>query len=149
MSRLAFALIAGLVLLPEAALAQNAESEADRRVQDAISRQATQLDTRPPECRPGGRIAGEITVCADPRRNERERLPLKDETGSAQSTSGGIPPTPDVYGLRRLPGGVSIQGCFLGPCPPPEMYFFDIASLPEAPAGSDADKIAKGELREP
>lgn len=129
--------------------AQNAESDADRRVQDAISAQAALLDTRPEECRPEGRVPGQIVVCADPERNEKERLPLRDETDTARSTSGGVPPTPDVYGLKRLPGGISISGCFIGPCPPAPMYFFDISALPEAPAGSDADLIAKGEMKAP
>jgi hypothetical protein len=29
------------------------------------------------------------------------------------------------------------------------MYYFDIAALPQAPPDSDADKIAKGEIRAP
>lgn len=149
MSRLALLLLPLLVVLPSPARAQNAESDADRRVQDAISAQAAQIDLTPRECRPAARVPGEITVCADPRRNERERLPLPEERDEARSTSGGVPSTPDVNGLGRLPGGVTIKGCFIPPCPPPPMYFFDIRSLPEAPAGSDADRIARGELRAP
>jgi hypothetical protein len=29
------------------------------------------------------------------------------------------------------------------------MYYFDIAAMPPPPAGSDADRIAKGEIRAP
>jgi len=149
LSRLALAWVAVSLALPAAARAQNAESEADRKVQDAISAQTAQIDLTPEECRPGNRIPGQITVCADGRRNERERLPLPEEREGAHSTGGGVPPTPDVYGLKRLPGGVTVKGCFIPPCPPPPMYFFDIRSLPEAPAGSDADRIAKGEIKAP
>lgn len=148
MSRLALVVAcgAGLVLAPSWAWAQNAESDADRKVQDMISAQSRQIDLTPPECRPESRIPGEILVCAGRERNDKERLPLRDELDSSRSTSGGVPSTPDVHGIPRLPGG-SIKGCFIPPCPPPPMYFFDIASLPEAPEGSDADLVGKGEKR--
>ena len=151
MSRLAFVLTFSAVLAgaasPGEALAQNAESNSDRKVQDLITAQARQIDLTPAACRPESRVPGEIVVCADQRKNERERLPLRDELDSAKSTSGGVPATPDVHGIRQIPGGISIKGCFLPPCPPPPMYFFDIASLPEAPEGSDADLVARGEMR--
>jgi len=149
LSRFAAYLILGLYVLPASARAQNAESAADRRVEDANSLQRAQIDTRPAECRPESRIPGEIVVCADKQANERERLPLRDQTDTALSTSGGVPPPPDVFGLKRMPGGITIKGCFIPPCPPPPMYFFDIAALPEAPAGSDAARIADGEMRGP
>lgn len=40
---------------------------------------------------------------------------------------------------------VTMAVCFLQKCPPP-IFFIDVKSLPEAPAGSDADKIARGEM---
>ena len=136
-----------MVALPQAAFAQNTASDADRTVQDAINLQRTQIDTRPEECRPGANVNGKIVVCADPLKNERERLPMRDQTDSALSTDDGVPRAPDVFGIRQN-GGVTFKGCFLPPCPPPPMYFFDVTALPEAPPGSDADKIAKGEMAE-
>ena len=40
--------------------------------------------------------------------------------------------------------GVTIRMCFLQKCPKP-VYLIDLASIPEAAPGSDADRIAKGE----
>jgi len=59
-------------------------------------------------------------------------------------------PTPDVAGEgitgpKALMGaGVTITGCIIPPCPPPPALIIDIEALPEAPAGSDADRIARG-----
>ena len=59
-------------------------------------------------------------------------------------------PTPDVAGEgitgpKELMGaGVTITGCIIPPCPPPPALIIDIEALPEAPAGSDADRIARG-----
>jgi len=41
------------------------------------------------------------------------------------------------------------RGCLgFGSVPPP-MYYFDITALPDPPPDSDADKIARGEIRAP
>jgi hypothetical protein len=59
-------------------------------------------------------------------------------------------PTPDVAGEgitgpKALMGaGVTITGCIIPPCPPPPALIMDLEALPEAPAGSDADRIARG-----
>ena len=34
--------------------------------------------------------------------------------------------------------------CIVPPCPPPPVYMIDVTALPEAPPGSDADRIARG-----
>ena len=44
-------------------------------------------------------------------------------------------------------GTVVARGCFIPPCPPETAYMIDLSSIPMAPAGSDADRIAKGEMR--
>lgn len=84
-------------------------------------------------CRPSS--GDEIVVCAD--RGKDQRLP-EDTT----NTDTGIPRAP-VFAPRSA-GGVTVTGCFLQKCPK-ELYFIDVKALPEAPPGSDADKIAKGE----
>ncbi len=52
---------------------------------------------------------------------------------------------PDV--ATAYPGSVAATGCFIGPCPPPMPVLIDLAAIPEAPEGSDADLIARGEKR--
>lgn len=139
---------AGLVLsgiaVPGTALAQNAASDADRRIQEAIDAQRATIDTRPPECRNRSRLPGEIVVCGSREADEKERIPLRDQTEAAQSVRDGLPRAPDVSGLPDCS-----RGCIgFGKVPPP-MYYFDITALPEAPPGSDADRIAKGEMPAP
>ena len=149
MSRLPSAL-AGLLLSclawPGAARAQNAESELDRRVEDRIAVQRATTDLRDKRCALGQADASEIVVCA-PRDREKDRYPGRETLESVQSIRDGIPRAPDF--VPKYPGVVVARGCFIPPCPPPKMIFIDVKALPEAPAGSDADLIAKGEMKQP
>jgi len=95
-------------------------------------------------CRPGRRADGSIIVCGGKEASEAERLPLHDQQGAAVSTDDGQIHAPDVSGLRPCNG--KCHGFGGAPAP---MYYFDIAAMPPPPAGSDADRIAKGEIRAP
>ena len=87
---------------------------------------------------------GSIVVCGGREANDKERLPLRDDLESAHSTKDGLPRAPNISGLPDCS-----RGCIgFGGVPPP-MYYFDIRALPEAPPDSDADKIARGEIRAP
>lgn len=98
---------------------------------------------QPKKCEKGG-PDGAIVVCGGREANEKERLPLRGELESARSTRDGLPRAPNVSGLPDCS-----RGCIgFGSVPAP-MYFFDITKLPEAPPDSDADKIARGEIRAP
>lgn len=55
--------------------------------------------------------------------------------------------TPDVAGPGIFKGPPTVGGlCIPGlqKCPPPPALIIDVAALPQAPAGSDADRIARG-----
>ena len=148
MSRLAPAL-AGIALAagwPHGANAQNAESEADRRAIDLTEAQKRQIDLRDKRCYLPAQVRDEIVVCA-PRDPDKDRYPGREMLESVQSTKDGLPRAPDV-GHQYPKGQVTIRGCFIPPCPPPTMIFIDVKALPEAPPGSDADKVAKGEIPE-
>ncbi|MBX7482364.1 hypothetical protein [Qipengyuania qiaonensis] len=90
-------------------------------------------------------ISGEIIVCRrrvggggfgyDPERAEREY--------ATRTMNRGAPKAPDVFGIPDH-GVVVARGCFIPPCPPPPALIIDVGALPEAPAGSDADRIARG-----
>ena len=142
----AIALALACLALPPAALAQNRESELDRRVEDRIAAQKATTDLRDKRCALGNADASEIVVCA-PRDREKDRYPGRETLDSVQSTRDGIPRAPDF--VPKYPGVVVARGCFIPPCPPPPMIFIDVKALPEAPAGSDADLIAKGEMAQP
>ena len=149
MSRLpsALAAIAFVCLAPSpVAVAQNAESELDRRVDDRIAAQKAITDLRDKRCVLGNADASEIVVCA-PRDSDKDRYPGREQLESVQSIHDGIPRAPDF--VPKYPGVVVARGCFIPPCAPPPMIFIDVKALPQAPAGSDADLIAKGEMKQP
>lgn len=149
MSRLPSAL-AGIAFvclaLPPVALAQNVESEMDRRVDDRIAAQKARTDLRDKRCVLGNADASEIVVCA-PRDPDKDRYPGREQLESVQSTKDRIPRAHDF--VPKYPGVVVARGCFIPPCAPPPMIFIDVKALPKAPEGSDADLIAKGEMAQP
>ena len=149
MSRLPPALT-GLLLcclvLPGAARAQNVESEIDRKVAERLATQKETTDLTDKRCALGNADATEIVVCA-PRELHENRYPGREQLDSVKSTYDGLPRAPDLRPV--YPGPVVARGCFIPPCPPPPMIFIDVKALPEAPAGSDADLIGKGEMAQP
>tara|TARA_A100001391_G_scaffold128194_3_gene87743 strand:+ start:1015 stop:1578 length:564 start_codon:yes stop_codon:yes gene_type:complete len=94
-------------------------------------------------------ISGEIIVCRRRRGNdeygfdaERARQRYAEET----MNQGDIR-APDVAGAGIFRGPATVSGvCGIGlnPCPPPPAYIVDFSALPEAPPGSDADRMARG-----
>lgn len=97
------------------------------------------------------RVTREIIVCRQIGVNPNDyysanradaRRRYAEETAFAGSTS-----APDVDGTG-LPMGltpvVTIRGCFIPPCPKDPALIVDVEALPEAPDGSDADRIAQG-----
>lgn len=111
---------------------------------DAAMSQRLLTGAQAERCRPMQRSDGTIVVCGGKEASDKERIPLRDETESAKSTRDGLPRAPNVSGLRDCS-----RGCIgLGGVPAP-VYYFDIKALPPPPPGSDADRIAKGEIPAP
>ncbi len=89
---------------------------------------------------------GEIVVCGKHHTDtDRYRLPSSsdDNPNSPEALRTGALHPPDVS--SHPPDGVKIG---LGHVPPP-IYYIDTTKLPDPPPGSDADKIAKGEMAAP
>lgn len=93
-------------------------------------------------------ISGEIIVC---RRKQDQRAfrttdPDDAETRYARETMNkGNPQTPDVAGDGIFRGPATVSGlCLIPPCPKEPALIIDVEALPEAPPGSDADRIARG-----
>jgi len=85
----------------------------------------------------------EIVVCA-PDHGERWRVPPTSETDltSHEALGDGLPRAP-----RLDRGSCKGQfGCATGGLAPPPVHMIDLSAIPEAQEGSDADKIAKGEM---
>ncbi|MBC2669903.1 hypothetical protein ACFOON_03375 [Novosphingobium piscinae] len=92
------------------------------------------------------RSQGEIVVCgAD--RGEAWRVPsiTDSEPDSREGRDTGVPTAPNV---SSLPDCKIVKCHGFGRVPPP-VYVVDFSKLPPAPAGSDADRIAKGEIPAP
>jgi hypothetical protein len=93
---------------------------------------------------PRSRIPGQIVVCGDAERNEKERLPNRDQTDTARSTNDGLPRAPNVSGLPDCS-----RGCIrVGKVPAP-VYYFDITALPEPPKGPTPRRSPTARSRRP
>ena len=134
-----------LALAPSVALAQSDPGDMDRRVAERIEQSRAVYGVPDPRlrCRPKAG-SDEIVVCVD--------------RGEDQQVDRGAPDPNTLEGRRALNGGVPRAPQFdRGYCPecphfgsvPPPVYYIDMKAIPEPPPGSDADKIAKGEMRAP
>jgi len=85
---------------------------------------------------------GEIVVCGADHGTDLKVPGSADELGSHQSLYNGIPQAPSVSGLPDC----SVKKCIGIGKAPPKIYIIDVKSLPEAPKGSDAEKVANGEI---
>ena len=87
-------------------------------------------------------IAQTITVCRR-RRDETPRYWDQQawEADYARRTMGPMPI--DTFGIPDH-GVTAARGCFIPPCPPPPALIIDVAALPEAPPGSDAERVGRG-----
>lgn len=95
-------------------------------------------------------ISGEIIVCRRQRDQSEFRTRSADraETEYARATmlkDAPRAPNPNGPNSGIFTGPATVAGlCFVPPCPTPTMPDIDFAELPEAPAGSDADRIGRG-----
>ena len=80
----------------------------------------------------------EIVVCAEHDDPAKQYVPSNTDSGDPDD---GVPRAPDVTGLPS--GGMRIGRT------PRHPLIIDLSKIPEAPPGSDADKIAKGEKAAP
>lgn len=87
---------------------------------------------------------GEIVVCAPEGDEQRVPSTAEDDPSSPEALRDGRLHTPDVAGNGIFKGKATAS---FGRVEAP--YIIDLSKIPLAPAGSDADKIAKGELRAP
>ncbi|PEQ12408.1 hypothetical protein B2G71_12750 [Novosphingobium sp. PC22D] len=89
--------------------------------------------------------SGEIVVCAQDDSKFRAKSTSEVDPLSSQALDDGSIRPPDLE--PKYPGVTAARGCFVPPCPKGPAYFVDLESIPEAPAGSDADLIARGVKR--
>ena len=89
-----------------------------------------------------GTISGEIVVCrqiGNDGSNSLSSSRAEAQKRYAQETAfKGAPRTPEAFGIPDNGKGIGFGGV------PPPALMIDVAALPKAPAGSDADRIARG-----
>jgi hypothetical protein len=103
---------------------------------------------REPRCDDDGTIGG-IMVCGKKKDNSKDRVPIPNALRAATDMNDGMPRPPDVSGTTKLTGGIKFHGCLWGGCPQQMLPDINFKMIPTAPEGSDADRIAKGEIRAP
>ncbi len=96
-----------------------------------------------------GVVQGEIVVCREVPADTSQIYSgsheawLKDYAARTQN-AGTLPP-PDVAGPGIFRGPATVSGlCFIPPCPKDPAVIVDVAAIPPAPEGSDAERVAKG-----
>lgn len=90
-------------------------------------------------------ISGEIVVCGDRETNDRHRLAPRSEARkrfAEETMDRGLALAPDFRPPPCVPS--LLTWCPKFGAPPPAPVEIDLSALPEAPPGSDADRIARG-----
>lgn len=166
MSRSRAAIAALLFVLPDAAMAQSfpipivgqagedgasAETDGGATAEEALARSADAYGPAPPvnDCEPSAK-SDEIVVCATIQNQDQFRYSGSEaarDRYAAETMYAGDPQAPDVAGPGIFRGPATVgRLCVPGlqKCPPPPAITVDFSQLPEAPPGSDADRIARG-----
>ena len=84
----------------------------------------------------------EIVVCREVGDPDRYRVPSDADRGVVRHE---VPRAPNVSGLPDC----SQATCIRVGRQPPQVNLIDLDAIPEAPPGSDADRIARGEMSAP
>lgn len=132
--------------VPAMAQTPPANPEADARVTTMVEKaRDTYGPPRPKPCYAQPRAADEIVVCAQDRSKFRATPSSEIDPLGKEATNDGVPRAPS---FNRLPSCADPRATCFGYAPPP-IYIIDLKAIPEAPEGSDADKIARGEMAPP
>lgn len=139
--------LVGLVLVSAPAMADpppdpgSVDQKVDAMIQ--TSRQVYGVEQPQRGCKPAA--PGEIVVCVDRGRPQRVESTADGDPNSLAARrfrNGGMPTPP------QLDHGYCPSCPHFGWVPPPA-YYVDVGSLPQAPEGSDADRISKGDAPAP
>ena len=98
-------------------------------------------------------VSGEIIVCRREADQSQYRVSTKDETEDRYAKEhermgefgmpGALPD--DFVGAGIFRGPATVSGlCVIPPCPPPPALIIDLEAIPEAPPGSDAERVGQG-----
>lgn len=126
------------------AAAQDSSEKAEQMVERAKAAYGPLAPQRPKACGSQDKN-GEIVVCA-PDDGKQWRVPSTSDSDptSRQATRTGVPRAPQLD--RGSCKGKRQVGCIGLGGRAREIYMIDLKSIPETPKGSDAEKVANGEI---
>lgn len=136
--------LAALVAVPAAA--QDAGPVTAEQAVAAAQEAYGPPDTRAKPACPAPKPGDEIVVCGENEDPGKYRVKSSADL-DPKNAKDGLPRAPDLFNLPQpamVGVGVSAKGCFIPPCPSPMPVLIDLKAIPEAPPGSDADRVAKG-----
>lgn len=150
------AIAVALMMLVAPLCAAEAQESDDGDVIDILARAPKgEIDPRRIEqCereRDAAQISREIVVCREIAEDGSDRYSSDREAAqrryARETAYANDPQAPDVAGPGIFRGPATVgRLCIPGlqKCPPPPALMIDVTALPEAPPGSDADRIARG-----
>lgn len=113
---------------------------AEQAVETAKNAYGPPTEEKKSKC-PAPEPGGPIVVCAELEEQSQFRVKSTEEL-DPHAVRDIVPRAPDME--THYPGPVVARGCFIPPCPPPMAKIIDLKAIPEAPPGSDADRVAHG-----
>ncbi len=118
--------------------------------EQALATAAERLGPPPPveDCGDANLPTTENVIVVCRRRIDQSQFRIRSdgaaEDAYAEATKfANDPQAPELFGIANH-GAVAARSCFIPPCPPPLAIIIDVEALPQAPPGSDADRIARG-----
>ena len=129
-----------------------AEQQKAISAREALEAAEDAYGPRKPKPCPKSTDPNEIIVCAKPQDDSEFRVLSSGELDpNHENNRDGIPSAADIPGMVGpgiFTGPATVGGlCTPGSCPPPMPVLIDLKAIPEAPEGSDADLVSKGEKR--
>lgn len=143
-----YSLTIGLaILLPVSGT--SAQEQPELTAEEVIQNAETAYGPPPPEPKCEQTDEDIIVVCGQLEDQDQFRVKSSSELDpeSEEALDDGLPRAPDVAGPGIFKGPATVgKLCILGlqKCPPPPAIEVDFSQLPEAPPGSDADRIGRG-----
>lgn len=148
MIRLALAVLAACCgLTANSASAQETATRTAEQVSAEAEAVYGPADSRAKPACPAPTPGGEIVVCGETEDSSKYRVQSSGDLDPTGKGASGPPRAPDLFNLPVPPMvglTMTTKGCFIPPCPSPMPLLIDLKAIPEAPPGSDADRVGRG-----
>jgi hypothetical protein len=142
----ALLLLTASLLAPSPASAQEGATVTAEEAVTAAEEAYGPPDARAKPACPAPKPGGEIVVCGQTEDSSKYRVKSSADL-DPKAAKDIVPRAPDLYNLPQpamLGVGITMGGCFIPPCPAPMPLLIDLKAIPDAPPGSDADRVGRG-----